>query len=123
MEIYNEKCQTILKILNMILKSIDKEEIKELTEFKEVLREDIEKNSKISEEMNDEILKSFKKKECGLHRKDSVKKFIFTLLREMCSNIGYEFRSKKKDKRVTIDNVNYRRTYMIYSITKRDNKN
>lgn len=117
MEIYNNKYQTVLKILNKILKSIDKEEIKEITEFREILREDIEKNNNIVDEFKDEILKCFKKKECGLYRKQLVKNFIFTMLREMCSNLGYEFKSKKKDRRVMINDVNYRKTFMLYSIT------
>lgn len=116
----DDKQKIVLKFLNKILVNIGKEEIEDLTDFKDIKREDLlkQKNIDLIETMEKEIFKCFKKGQIDYHRKKTLKTYLLTLIKRMVSHCGFEFRSHRKDINQTVDGELFRRTYTIYEIIK-----
>ena len=111
------KYKILLKYVNGILENVkDAIQISELTEFKNIDREEIikEENNKLLEDMEKELFKYYSKFECGYYRKSKNKSL--NCLRGMCKEIGLIFEPVKKDVYVKINNKSYRRTKYLYSI-------
>lgn len=111
-----EQYKVLLKFLNKILLSIDKPEITDLLEFKNIDRKLIISKKNIYDEMEEELYTHFDRKACNWYARTQVKHFILTFLRNTISIIGYEFTFIKKDVRDNIGNINYRKTHIFYSI-------
>lgn len=105
-----EKKIVMLEFLNRLLLNSDMEPINEITEFNDVLRQDLIKDSsvKIMENSLPVIFGPFHKDKCNYYRKCITQNYIIVLLRYMCLDIGYKLCSKQhnakigdKDKRIT----------------------
>lgn len=113
----SNKYKVLLKYVNGILKNIPgKVQITELTEFKDIDREEIikEVNNKLLADMDKELFKYYSKFHCGYYRKSPNKSL--NCLRGMCKEIGLLCSVTKKDMYVKIDEKNYRRTKYLYTI-------
>jgi hypothetical protein len=112
----NEKYIIGLKLINIILKNADKKEITDLLEFKNINRQEIvtDKNLEQLNSMENELYKHFDKVKCGYYRKTD--NYVINFLRGMIKQLGYKMIVIKKDNRVTINKVNYRKTFLYYHI-------
>lgn len=88
-----DKYKVALKFVNKILVNIGRVEVGELTDFKDVDREDIIKEvNKVSfSEMETELFEQFDKVKMGWYRRNIVNSYILTFLRNMCTDLGYSF--------------------------------
>ena len=106
-----------LKFVNNILKNLDKSEINDLTDFKDIDREDIIKteNKELVETMQSELFKkgNFDKGKCGFYRRSQVKTYILTLLRYICLDLGFKFTYTEK----RIQKNTIAKSYYHYNIT------
>lgn len=94
------KYKIALKFINNLLKNIGKKEINDLTEFKNINREDIIRpiNVTMLENMMDVILKYYGKNEIGWYRKEIVKNYILAFIRCICRELNFKFTVKKRNK-------------------------
>lgn len=115
------KYQVTLKFLNKILANLGKEEINDITEFKNIDRLDIisDINKDIFDDMKDEILEHFEKTSINYYQRSAVTSYSLTLLKKMVPQIGYVAISTKKDITERVNNIAYRRTHYFYSIVKK----
>src|SRR5579885_1406108 len=110
----SEKYKIALKLVNGILVNIGKSPIDDLTNFKNIDRNDIIKdvNRKLLESMETEIYKYYNKTKCGFYRKKGNKRYIIRVIEVMCEDLGQVMTYKKKGTHVkSISKTNY-----IYSI-------
>ena len=116
----DDKYKLALKFVNVILKNIGKEEVDDLTKFKDIDREDIIKdvNKTSLDEMAKELFNHFDKKKCGYYRKTEA--IVLNCMRGMMKEVGYEMVNVKKEKSETINNKSYKRTHLLYSIKKKN---
>ena len=113
----SDKYKVLLKLINKILSNIGKDEIDDLTDFKDIDREDIIKdvNKTSLEDMEKELFAHFDKKKCGYYRKtDSI---VLNCLRGMIKEINYSMTKKQKDKSEFIGDKSFRRTHIFYTIS------
>ena len=117
----SDKYKITLKFVNKLLENIGYKKINDLTEFKNINRDDIikNKNKKSLDAMEKEFLKYFDKSDIGWYRKASVDYYILTFLRSVCRCIGLKFNFDKKDISEEIDGKKYRRTHIYYTIIER----
>lgn len=90
-----DKYKLLLKFINSILINIGKSQVDDLTEFKDIDREDIIKdvNKQTLNAMEKELFKTFDKKKCGYYRKtDSI---VLNCLRGMCKEVGLDLFNRK----------------------------
>lgn len=120
-ENFDTKYQLILTLINKILVNIDKPQIKNLTEFKDIVKSDIvsESNLLIVNSMEDNLYKYFDKKKSGYYQKNETnEKYVLNCLRATCKQIGFKLIGKEKGKRVKIDGQSFSQKYFIYRIEK-----
>jgi len=112
----DDKYKLALKFVNVILKNIGKDEVDDLTKFKDVDREDIIKdvNKNSFNDIADELFKNFNKKKCSYYRKTDTQ--ILNCLRGMMKELGHELTYVQKDINGKIDDKTFRKTCMFYSI-------
>ena len=105
-----------LQYLNHILANINKTQIQDILEFKDITRDDIIKQENLNKlnEMESELYKYFDKDKCGYYRKNN--NYPITFFRQMLKQIGYKAVRIEKDKTITINGTNYRKKFMIYHI-------
>ncbi len=116
------KYNLVLELVNKILVNMNKSIINNLEEFKDIVRQDVitEANYKAVEEMEENILKYFDKAKSGYYQKKrSGINYSVNFLRGLLRQINYELENMKKDMSVNINGINYRKTFMIYSIKKK----
>lgn len=113
-----EKYIIVLKIINKILENIGKNPIDDLINFTNIDRIYIIKNenNQFLYDQEKEIFKIFDRAKCGWYRRKTTKNFILTFLRYICDEIGLEFIYEKKDITENINNINYRKKHLYYSI-------
>ena len=104
-----------MEFLNAILKIIGKIKINDITEFKDIRREDLLKNEckDVLEEYLNKIIKCFGKTKIAFRNKDIVNLYILTVIKCLCMECGYNFKSCKKIINTTITTNNYRHKYII----------
>lgn len=112
----SDQYKILLKLINKILKNINKEEITDLLEFKNIDREFIIAQKDVYEEMEEELYKYYDKIKCGWYSRKNIKNFILTFLRHAVSIIGYEFSFIMKDTTDRVGDVNYRKKHIFYSV-------
>ncbi|QKF94781.1 hypothetical protein QKU48_gp1323 [Fadolivirus algeromassiliense] len=112
----SNKYKIALKLVNLILVNIGKEEVDDLTKFKDIDREDIIKdvNKKSLQDMESELFPLFNKKKVGYYRKTDG--LVLNCLRGMMKDIGFEMHKVQKGKMVIFDGKSYEKTCMIYCI-------
>lgn len=113
----SDKYKVTLKFINKILENIGKPCIDDLTDLKNIDRNEIlvESNTKILEEMESEIWKHHEKIKCGAYHKSDNRTLnvMRGLIRESDMKLCY---SKKEITEKTGVNKGYRRTHYIYHI-------
>lgn len=111
-----DKYKMALKLVNAILKNLNKDPIDDLTEFKDIDREDIIKddNKKVLKDMEGELFNVFDKKKCGYYRKTD--NLVLNTLRGICKEVGVEFVIEKKNRYDKFNDKIYKRTGYFYSI-------
>ena len=112
----DDKYKLALKFVNVILTNIGKEEVDDLTKFKDIDREDIIKdvNKTSLDEMSNELFSHFDKKKCGYYRKTEA--IVLNCLRGIMKELGYEMIKLKKEKCEEINGRSYKRSHYLYSI-------
>jgi len=115
----SDKYKIALKFINKILINLKKDELDDLTNFKNIDRENIilDINKKTLNDMEKEIFKYFDKAKCGYYRRNDTKHYILTFLRCICNDLNLSFSYYKKDITEIVNNKNYRKTHVYYSIT------
>jgi hypothetical protein len=108
----------VLKFFNKVLKLIEMDEIKTLTDFKDVDRKKLinPKINDIIEEMHPkfkELLENVKK---TYYKKEITKEFNLVYMRALCKGIDMKFSVRK----ITRSKNSYLTTYSLYSITSID---
>ena len=108
------KYQLVLKFVNTILTNMGKPNITDLTQFKDIDRDDIlnEKNKEYYEEHEKEYLDNFGKEATGYYRRKTTKNYILTFFRGIVDDVGLELIVSHKNIIVKTKI----RTHMIYSI-------
>lgn len=111
----SEKYSILLKLLNKILVNINKAVITDVIQFKNIKRDELilEENEKIWDEMKDEIFKYFNKYSLKSGQKSHIKYYLLTILKSMCDELFFNFKSKSVKEKVG----NKHLTYAVYNIT------
>ncbi len=112
-----QKYKMVLKLVNSMLTNIGRPEITDLTEFKDIDRDDIlcDLNKTTVLEMENELFPLFDKKKVGYYRQN-CKGFVVNCIRGLLKDIGYKLSYVHRDMTSTVNGKNYRRTHTIYSI-------
>lgn len=113
----SDKYKVTLKLLNKILVNIGKEEIDDITKFKDIDREDIIKDVNVKSlcEMEKELFtEHYNKKKCGFYRATDLR--ALNCLRSIIKNAGFTFSSTKREKCEKINGKSYKRSHYFYSI-------
>lgn len=110
----SDKYKIALQFINKILENLKKDKINDLTDFKNIDRDDIvlDINKKTFDEMQDELFKHFNKKNCGWYARKRKKEYILTFLRKMCKELGFIFSYIQQD----ISHGKLRKNTSLYSI-------
>lgn len=113
-----EKYDIALKFINKILTNLAKDQIDELTKFRNIDREDIikEVNKTTLDEMSKDLFQYFDKSKCRFYRK--TPNLVTNVLRGMCKELNMIFQIQKKDKCVRIDGKTYKKCCYFYTINK-----
>ncbi len=109
----SEKYKVALKLINRILVNIGRDEVDDLTKFKDVNREDIIKDTNTISfmELQSELFKYFDKVKCGWYRRKTTKNYILTFIRYMCDDMGLNFEYheyKKQNNKIVVSTVFYK---------------
>ena len=102
---------------------MNKPEITDLIEFKDIVRQDVitEANYKTVEEMENNIFKYFDKAKSGYYQKKRAgDNYTINFLRGLLRQINYEMVHTEKDISTIVNGFKYRRTHMIYNISKKN---
>ena len=121
-ELNQIKYNLVLELVNKFLLNMNKPIIIELEQFINIVRQDVitEANYKAVEEMEPSILKHFDKAKSGYYQKKRAgDNYPVNFLRGILRQINHELIHKEKDISMIIDGFKYRRTHMIYNISKK----
>ena len=112
----SEKYKVALKLVNKILVNLGKDEITDLTDFKDIDREDIIKdvNKKALDGLAKELFKHYDKKKSGYYRKTDA--LVLNCLRCLMKEAGFEFTYQQKDIHENINGKLFRKTILLYTI-------
>lgn len=113
----SSKYKVLLKYVNAILNNIEgKSQISDLTNFKDIDREDIikEVNKKVLIDMEKDLFKYYNKTNSGFYRKSP--NMPLNCLRCMCKELGLLLTFYKKDVYEKVNDKHYRRTKYFYRI-------
>ena len=116
----DKKYQLTLKFLNSLLKAVGKEEIDDITNFKEVKKDELLTDGcqKVLDKHINEICKIFGKSQIYYRDRNSVEHYIISLIKYMVSIIGYQFEFKIKSENSTLENNTYKiKKILLYSIS------
>ena len=110
------KYKILLLFINKILLNIDKEPITNLTQFKNINREDIilPKNIPILEDLAPELFKQYNKKQSGYYRKS--KNIVHCVIRNLVKELGMSYCSEKKNIHTREKKRSYVKTQSYYTI-------
>lgn len=115
----SEKYKVTLEFLNAILKILGNNEINDITDFKDIRRDDLLKPEckKILDDYLEKIIEQFGKKKLCYSMRYNIETYILTIIRNIVTLCGYNFISGKKIKNVIIENNKYGHVYILtYSI-------
>ena len=92
------KYKLALQLVNKILINIAQSQIDDLTDFRDIDREDIIKdvNNEALKSMQTELFKVFDKQKCGFYRKGDC--MVLNWLRGICKDLGLAFVNRKVTK-------------------------
>lgn len=106
----------LLKFLNRILTNLNRSNIEKLTDFINIDRDSISNQSKIYEEMQDELFSVFDRVACGWYQKNKIKNFILTFFKKSMVIVGLNIKIEKKEIKEIINGKRFRRNIVYYSI-------
>ena len=114
----DKKYKITLKFLNKLLVTLGKEEIDNLTKFKDIKRDDLlkEECDAVLFEYIDEIAKNFGKKTIRYELRHKIDSYLIAVIRRLSLSLGYEFHAKKKETTLIRNNVVKRPYWLVYSI-------
>ena len=84
------KYKICLNLVNKMLENMGRERITDLTEFKEISREDLgkEANKKTIEDMADELFVFFNRYSFAWYRRNGIKNYSLIFLKNVCKDLG-----------------------------------
>jgi len=115
------KYNLVLELVNKFLINMNKPVITDLTDFKDIVRQDVitEANYKVVEEMENNIFKYFDKAKSGYYQKKRAgDNYTVNFLRGLLRQINHEIISKEKDVCVIINDNKYRKKITVFDISK-----
>lgn len=91
----SEQYKITLEFLNTILTTMEKEQINDITEFKDINRNNLIKDEckKIVDDYLERIIKQFGKTKIAYRNRNTVDHYIISLIKYMAINCGYSFKS------------------------------
>jgi hypothetical protein len=112
------KLNVLVNVLNNILDNMQKSQITKLTEFNNIKKKDLicNTNKQIIEQNYAYIFKYFKKTSCQFYQRNKIKNYIITLLKEMCKDVGYIFKSSIIVDVIEFNGEKYKKKTTYYSI-------
>jgi hypothetical protein len=123
--LFEDKYRILLKLLNKILKNIQKEKhvpIKKVEDFKDIFGKDIRNNEieKIRETIDNEIVAYFDKEKIKYNHRGSRKFYTFCCVGFLAEDLGYSFeRTNVKGITRKINGEYKKFTLSYYSILKK----
>ena len=116
-----QKVQILLDLLNVVLKSINKDPITHLDQFKNVKRKYIvaEEPTKYFESQYNNIFKHYDKKKCKFYERNARKQYIMIFIRRALNELGYKIRQHNNDERVVIDGQKLVLAIVLFDIIKK----
>lgn len=114
----SEKYKVSLEFINLLLVTIGKPKISDLTEFINIDREWViaDQAKKCFNNMESRILDHFDKKKIGWYKRNTTQNYILTFLRGMCNDIGLKFTYTKKEIYITVNGKSSRQAHTFYTI-------
>lgn len=116
----DEKYIVTLKFLNAILITLGKDQIKEITQFKNIRREELlkEECKAILPEYLDKLIELFGKTKLRYRDKNITNQYILMVLKLLVINCGYSFKAIDKKKLIfsSIKKKYERENYVVYEI-------
>jgi len=112
----SETYKITLEFLNCILKVIDKPEITNIIEFKDIKRDDLLKpefNQSLTNNIN-KIIDHFGKSKIRYNMKNKFDCYVLTVIKYLTSFCGYQFVSKHVNEITIESKCNYNYTKVIY---------
>lgn len=105
----SEKYKVTLKFLNALLTCIGMPEINNLTDFKEVRRNDLikEECEKILDNHLEDIIKQFGRTTILIRNRNVKKAYIITVIKSIVLDCGYAFKSESKMNSTIMDHGRY----------------
>jgi hypothetical protein len=105
-----ERDQLILEFVNKLLTNMDKPQIKELVEFKNIYKNDltIDINNELAKEYANKFIKYFKKNDIRYYEISRAKNYVLTLLKCIIKDkytLDYRAKTKMKALHVTYDGI------------------
>jgi hypothetical protein len=116
----DNKYKVTLEFLNALFKVINRKTINDITEFKDVKRDDLLKENckKVLDEYLEKIIKQFGKTKIAYRNKNLIDIYILTVIKSLASECGYNFKSQNKMKYKTIAEKDFKyHLEIIYSIS------
>lgn len=115
----DNKYQTLLNLINMILKNIDHPTIEKLTDFIDIDRDCIikDENKKLIFDNEKDFFPPFDKTKFAWSRRNCTRHYILTFIKYACNELGLNFKSQKQRKMIVHEGVKYHKFIMTYSIT------
>ena len=112
------KYKLTLDFINDLMVQMGKERIKNLTEFKDIKRDDLltDECNEIMERYLERFISTFGKTTIIYRTKNKVGAYILTLLKSTVSHIGYNFIPKQKFTTKKQNNLNVKISWRTYSI-------
>ena len=113
------KYKLFLEFLNSIMVKIGKDQINDITQFKEIKREDLLKPEclQVLNQYLERLTKQFDKHNFAYQFKDETESYIIILIKRITHQLGYNFESKKKETiKKANDEYSKRFYWYVYSI-------
>jgi len=107
------KYKMLLKFVNKMLVNLNKEEIADLRDFKDIKRFDIisESNLKLLHEMSNDLFTVFDKRRTGYYRKTDT--MTLNCFRGMCKQVGLKLKNEGRD---VYTEDGFRKAFIFYWI-------
>lgn len=115
----SEKYKVTLNLLNGLLKNMNKEEIDDITQFKNIKREDLLKEScnQILNEHIDNIIQQFGKSKIRYNMRNKRNCYVLSVIKYLVSFCGYDFVSNNISEYVIKNTMTYDyKSVVLYTI-------
>ncbi len=122
-QILNNQSKVLLNFLNKIMVNIGQPELKELSDFKNVGREDVNKKENLDSliAMENELFPTFDKNKTGYYKKNNIECYVISFLKSACKIIGYKLHYVSKTTRLD-DKKTKTKSFYTIKVRKDDEK-